>query len=409
MTTPWSWSRDISAWAMNKQHSRIVRNYSSSLRKFVVQPEEAGLAGAYELGRRAIAKGLGILDMARIHQAALKELTHNAEKLNGYEESPPRERLKREDGHQPRLPRPTRELFDEIQAPRYLKPAEAFLLEALSPFEATHRGFRDLTDRLQQRNRDLESEIRERRRVERALRQSELHYQRLFKEAKAMQENLRELSNEILRTQEDERKRISRELHDEIGQSLTAISVTLTTLEHQGAWNSRASSEQLVNAQKLLKETMLAVHGFARDLRPAMLEELGLLQALRSYLKSFSARTGLRTSLDAHPAAERLPSETKMVLFRIIQESLTNVTKHAQASEVEIAISEHEEGICMEIRDDGRSFKARPPHPFKSKGRLGLLGMQERVRLISGKLTVRARPGKGTTIRVLIPLNSSGD
>jgi signal transduction histidine kinase len=392
---------------MNKQLSRIVRNYSSSLRKFVEQPEEAGLAGAYELGRRAISKGLGILDMARIHQEALKGLMHNSEGLNGYDEKPPtRARLKRGSGQQLGLPGPTRELFDDIQPPRSLKPAEAFLLEALSPFEATHRGFRDLTDRLQQRNRDLENEISERRRVERALRESELHYQRLFKEAKAMQENLRELSNEILRTQEDERARISRELHDEIGQSLTAISVTLTTLKHQGAWNSRASIEQLVNAQKLLKETMLTVHRFARDLRPAMLEELGLLQALRAYLKSFAARTGLQTRLDAQPAAERLPSETKMVLFRIIQESLTNVIKHARARKVEVALSEQQEGICLEIRDDGRSFKAKPKKHSRSQGRLGFLGMQERVRLINGQFTARARPGKGTTVRVLIPLNT---
>jgi signal transduction histidine kinase len=126
-----------------------------------------------------------------------------------------------------------------------LKAAETLLLEALSPFEAGHRGFREMNDKLQERNREMETEIKERKRAENALRQSETHYHRLFNEAQAMQESLRDLSNQILQTQEAERKRISRELHDEVGQSLTAISVALTTSNSTGVWNSGDGSQNL--------------------------------------------------------------------------------------------------------------------------------------------------------------------
>jgi signal transduction histidine kinase len=346
--------------------------------------------------------------MARIHQEALEQLIHKPVERNGVGEGTSNKKPRAGFRAESVLHRTAQHRPAKGKVPPFLKFAENFLMEALSPFEATHRGVRDLTKRLQQRNRELETEITERKRAESALRQSELHFQRLFNEARTMQENLRELSNEILRTQEDERKRISRELHDEIGQSLTAISVALTTLKHQGAWASHASSEQLANAQKLLKETMLAVHRFARDLRPAMLEELGLLQALRSYLKTFATRTGIRTVLNAHPIAEQLPSETKMVLFRIVQESLANIVRHARARQVEVAIHEHEQKIWLEIRDDGRSSKPKQPAHAKTKEHLGLLGMQERVRLINGRLTLEARPGKGTAIRVCIPLNAGG-
>jgi len=208
------------------------------------------------------------------------------------------------------------------------------------------------------------------------------------------------------RAQEEERKKISRELHDEVGQSLTAINVTLATMRNNGAGNT-ASSQKLAETQTLLQETMETVHRFARDLRPAMLDELGLLPALRSYLKTFASRTGLHVRFCGNPIAEQLADDQKIVFYRIVQESLNNVSKHARASQVEVSISKSKEGVCMEVTDDGRSFKAGPINSAKSNGRLGLLGMQERVRLVNGQFTVRPQPGKGTTVRVVIPLNLS--
>src|SRR5258706_7929376 len=311
---------------MNNQLPRLSKDYAATLRQYLTDQREAALERAYELGRTASLEGLGILDMARVHQEALAELVRM----------------------------PAGQKIDE----QVLKSSETFLFEALSTFEAAHRGFREMNDRLQERNRELEAEIGERKRARSALRQSEMHYQRLFKEARDMQESLRGLSNQILRTQEEERKRISRELHDEVGQSLTAISVTLTRLTDTGAGKSSLNAQALAHTQKLLQDTMKTVHAFARDLRPAMLDELGLLPALRTYLNGFANRTGLRVKFHGNPIAERLEADAKTVVFRIAQESLTNVNKHAQASKVAVAIRPFKGGICMEVAEDGNPCKS---------------------------------------------------
>ena len=375
--TRWCSSPDIWECAMNRHVPKLTRGYILSLRTFLAHGQESALARAYELGRNAIAKGLGVLDMARVHQEALTKVMRS----------------------------PARTKDEE----RIIKSAETFLLESLSPFEATHRGFRETNLKLAERNRELEAEVKERKRVEDALRRSEKHYQRLFNEAQTMQENLRNLSNRILHTQEEERKRISRELHDEVGQSLTAINVVLGTLRNAGAGNSEGSDRKLAEVQDLLKATMETVHNFARELRPAMLDELGLLPALRSYLKGFAGRTGLRVSFHGNPISERLADVQKTVVFRIAQESLTNVNKHARASRVEIAIRKFQDGICMEVKDDGRSFDVDRMTSARTSGRLGLLGMQERARLINGQVTIKPQPGKGTTVHVVIPFDPSTD
>ena len=207
--------------------------------------------------------------------------------------------------------------------------------------------------------------------------------------------------------QEEERKRISRELHDEVGQALTGISMNLESLKKNGARKSPTLTRKLADTQSLLQETMETVHRFARELRPAMLDELGLLPALRSYLKGFANRTGLRVHFRGNPLAESLEDDQKTVVFRVAQESLTNVGKHAHASQVEVTVCKLKDGICMEIADNGRSFRENAQNSGKARKRLGLLGMQERVRLVNGKFTVKPLLGKGTTIRVVIPFTSA--
>lgn len=359
---------------MNKNLQRFARRYTANLKRYLADEQEAGLEQAYELGRTAIAGKFGILDMARVHMVAREKLlTPVVVARNGG---------------------------------RALKSAGIFFLQSLSPFEATHRGFGEMNSRLQERNRELELEIGVRQRTEDALRQSEKHYQRLFNEAQAMQENLRKLSNKILHTQEKERRSISRELHDEVGQLLTAISVTLGTLKHDGDLGGHR--RKLAEAQRLLQETTETVHRFARDLRPAMLDELGLLPALRSYLKGFASRTGLRVHFHGNPVVEKMADDQKTVIYRVIQESLTNVNKHAHASQVDVTIRKFKDGICMEVADNGKSFKADSLNFGKGNGRLGLLGMQERVRLVNGQFAVKPQPGKGTTVRVVIPFSPAG-
>jgi two-component system sensor histidine kinase DegS len=255
--------------------------YSTTLRKFTTHEREADLIQAYALGRKAIAGGYGVLDMARVHQASLEKLL-----------------------------RPARPPVDQGKA---LCTAETFFLESLSPFEATHRGFRETNQKLQQAvaalerrnqelgimNRRLKAEARDRQKSQRALRKSAVFYRALFRQARAMEENLRHLSNQIVHVQEEERRRISRELHDETGQALTAISVTLASLGRNGAKNGDV--HRVREAQRLLENTMESLHDFALELRPASLDELGLLPALRTYLKNFAKRTGLEVNFLGHP------------------------------------------------------------------------------------------------------------
>ena len=188
---------------MNKQIPKLTQQYVVTFRKYLTNGREAVLEEAYELGRVAIASGLGVLDMARIHEEAIKILLRPLLVLQGHEQ--------------------------------VLKAKEIFFLETLSPFEATHRGFREINVKLQERNLELEREIGEHKRTEKALRESENHFRELFNRARRMEENLRSLSNKILHVQEEERKRISRELHDEISQAMTAVSINIGALKNNGA------------------------------------------------------------------------------------------------------------------------------------------------------------------------------
>jgi len=368
---------------MNSPLRRLSRQYAAAFRRYLAGEQEAILQEAYELGREAIARGLGVMDMARVHQWALTSCL---------------------------APTP-----GEMRS-RTLNAAESFFLETLSPFEATHRGFRKANLELRQLNaalaginRQLEREVSERKRTEQALRESEAHHRQLFHQARTMQEDLRHLSNGILHAQEEERKRLSREVHDEVGQALTAISTHLEMLQRNGAVDPANLKRKIADAQTLFAHTMEAVHRFARELRPAMLDELGLLPTLRSYLQGFAERTGLRVRFKSAPEAERLTGEQKTVLFRVAQESLTNVAKHARASQVVVTFRKLKNGIQISIRDDGKAFQVGPQLSGNGKRRLGLLGMHERVRLVHGRFAVKSAPGAGTTVSVEIPFRRGDD
>jgi signal transduction histidine kinase len=367
----------------------LTTKYVTALRSYLAGGGEAILHQAYDLARQAMAEGCGVLDLARIHHQALVTVVLPGLSASGKS--------------------------------RTLKKAEVFLLEILSPFEVTHRGFRqtnlklhELIQTLEQRhaeladaNRELQSEIVERKRTEAALRESEEHLRELFEEAKRMHENLQNLSRRVLQVQEEERKRISRELHDEIGQVLTAISVNLAMLKKDSDVSRNGRDQKLADTQALLEQMIETVHRFARELRPAMLDDLGLLPALRSYTRGFTKRTGVRVRFNASQAVEDLDSDRKTVVYRIAQESLTNVAKHARAKRVEVTVRKLRNGIRMEIKDDGDGFQVHQQIPANGEKRLGLLGMQERVRLVNGDFTVVSKPGKGTTIRVGIPLQTN--
>lgn len=496
-----------------KSWNALVAQYSLGLAAYIAREDEEALQRGYELGRKALHRGCGVVDVARLHQEAFVRLVR---------QGPP----------------------FVVNAPRAAA-IETFLMEALSAFEVAHRGFRDACERLQRLNETLkerhqqlavsikklarevsrrrktqellqESElkfrsvvesaqdgiitvdgrgrvvavnrgaevmfghrrcaligksvlrlmpkplraaaeftlkclaaggerqhlehpiqsvglhrdgrefsleftlstwrtrggmfftgvirdIRERKEAELALRESREHYMRLFHEARAMEENLRRLSNQLLTVQEEERKHISRELHDEIGQSLTAVNVSIAMLRSH-APGDEAFGRKVATAQRLLEQSMDLVHQFARELRPSLLDHLGPVAALQNYVKSFTERTGIKIELEGEVKVEQLSDEQGTVLYRIAQESLANVFKHASATRVRIRLRQLPRAVSMEIIDNGRASPSPTVSPSPGTPPLGILGMQERVRLVNGELAIESVPKRGTTVRVQIPL-----
>src|SRR5207245_2594819 len=194
-----------------------------------------------------------------------------------------------------------------------LRPAGTGVTETLSHVEPTHRGLRGANLELHQ--------------VTQALHRRNAELARLSRD-------LRNLSRQVIHVQEEERKHISRELHDEVGQALTVLNTNLGILQRNGTVERALLKKKIADTQMLLARTMETLHRFARELRPAMLDELGLLPALRSYLKNFAERTGLQVMFAASPEAERLNDHQKTVVYRVAQESLTNVARHARARHV---------------------------------------------------------------------------
>jgi signal transduction histidine kinase len=252
-------------------------------------------------------------------------------------------------------------------------------------------------------NLELKQEIVQRKAVEAALKKSEHHYGELLEQSDRLQEQLRQLSRQILSAQEEERREISRELHDVIAQTLTGINVRLAALAKEAAVNTKGLDRNIAQTQRLVEKSVDIVHQFARELRPAVLDDLGLIPALHSFAKIFSERTHILVHLKAFAEVEQLAIAKRTVLFRVAQEALTNVARHAQAGRVEVSIQKLPDSVCMKIKDDGKSFQVDRVLHGKGSKRLGLLGMRERLEMIGGHLDVESAPGKGTTITAQIP------
>ena len=252
-------------------------------------------------------------------------------------------------------------------------------------------------------NRKLELEIARRQVVEESLKQSEQQQTRLLEQSRAMQEQLRNLSRQVLEAQEDERKRISRELHDVIAQTLTGINIRLATLRKTGRHSPKDFERDIELTQKLVENSVNIVHQFARELRPAVLDDLGLIPALHAFMKNFTVQTGVHVHLTAFAGLEQLAPSGRTILYRVAQEALTNVARHAQASCVEVTIQKLADRVCMKITDDGKSFDVDRLLQGKGGKRLGLLGMRERLEMVGGRFEITSAPGQGTTVTAEIP------
>jgi PAS domain S-box-containing protein len=214
-----------------------------------------------------------------------------------------------------------------------------------------------------------------------------------------------ELRRELLHAQEEERRRIARELHDQMGQNLTALNLGLKALQEADPRSS--TLKRLVPPlQDLAAQTARDLHRVALELRPAALDDLGLANALRSLVESWSARCGIAADLEpGQYAARGVPSDIETTLYRIVQEALNNVAKHSGARHVSIILRHTSSHAQVIVEDDGRGFDAESTlHAAKVRGRLGLVGMRERLVLVGGALEVESAPGRGTTLLVRVPI-----
>jgi len=252
-------------------------------------------------------------------------------------------------------------------------------------------------------NLNLQREIERRQGVEEVLRKSEQHQIQLLEQSRHMQEELRHLSRQLLAAQEEERKKISRELHDEIAQTLTGINVRLSLLKADVSRKAKGLQSKVASAQRLVEKSVDIVHRFAQDLRPPVLDDLGLIPALHSFAKRFLKETGIHVNLTVFPGVEKMSSAKRTAFYRVAQEALTNVARHAHASRVEVSIQKLPKAVCMTIKDDGQAFEVERLWSGRGRRHLGLLGMRERMEMVGGSFGVDSLPSQGTTITAQIP------
>lgn len=222
---------------------------------------------------------------------------------------------------------------------------------------------------------------------------------RQLAEITVAREELQQLSDRLLEIQEDERRRLSRELHDEIGQTLTALRMELSRAD------AVHDAEGLKRARELAERTIQTVRNISLLLRPALLDDLGLAPALQWLTEDFSRRSGIRCTLSEEGLDDLLPDAYKTCVYRVVQEALHNCEKHAGASSVHIRVRQTGGELTATVEDDGKGFQQS--QPGSSKG-LGILGMKERAAIVRGTLSVDSAPGKGTRLKLVLPVANGG-
>jgi signal transduction histidine kinase len=232
--------------------------------------------------------------------------------------------------------------------------------------------------------------------------QAEAERARLFEQVCAGRERLQALSRRLLEAQEAERRRLARELHDELGQALTAVKLNLLGASRVAG---AAAQPGLTESIGIVERALQQVRDLSLGLRPSVLDDLGLVAALRWHLDRQCQRAGLAQEFAADPPDLRLSPELETACFRVAQEALTNVVRHARARRVGVSLSRQVTEVCLVVRDDGAGFDVAAACTRASRGEsLGLLGMQERVLLSGGEIEIVSAVGQGTEVRVRWPL-----
>jgi signal transduction histidine kinase len=222
---------------------------------------------------------------------------------------------------------------------------------------------------------------------------------RQFEQGREWQERLETLSRRLVDLQEKERQHIARELHDDLGQLLTGLKLSLEmTIRRPEGTGHQHQSEMLEQVNELIAR----VRELSLDLRPAMLDDLGLLPTLLWHFDRYTAQTGVWVTFEHTGLERRLPTSVETAAYRIVQESLTNVARHADVNEVRVTLWAQGKHLCVEVYDQGRGFDTRSA--LRSGRTFGLVGMRERAVLLGGELSVCSVPGRGTQLSAVLPI-----
>jgi signal transduction histidine kinase len=225
---------------------------------------------------------------------------------------------------------------------------------------------------------------------------------KLERETAERREQLQQLSARLVEAQEEERRSIARELHDEVGQSLTGVLVEMANLSRLiRSGDTAALPGKADEIKKLVEESISVVRNLALLLRPPMLDDLGLVPALQWQAREISKRSEARVKVAAEQVSDDLPEDVKTSVYRIVQEALHNCVQHSGASNVRVSIRQENGRLLLSVQDDGRGFRAR-----EDRG-MGLLGIEERVAHFGGSFAIDSKPGHGTVLRVALPLKES--
>lgn len=309
---------------MNDKYRELLEWYTRALYDYLSGAGEEALHRAYELARKAIADGLGLLEMAQVHHQAILRV----------------------------MPRP----ISAEERARIIKALEDFFIESLSPFEMTHRAFRESNSALRRINETLEEEA----------------------------------------------KRIAHALHDEAGQLLAAV---FLEVDKVAADAQPEMHERLQVIRRLLEQAREEVRRLSHELRPTLLDDVGLVPALEYLAQGISERTGTPIVIEGYRDG-RLPANIETALYRIIREALNNVVKHAKASRVRVCVQKEAAMVRCSVRDDGAGFDVSSVLQQKGERGFGLVGIRERLDALSGNLEINSAPGWGTEVLVTIPIEA---
>ncbi len=269
-------------------------------------------------------------------------------------------------------------------------------------FDEMRVRLKQSADEIQALNRELDARVQERTAAYEAAARDNA---RLYRELQRKEQSRGELLHRVISAQEEERKRIARELHDEMSQDLTALRVGLDTIQLSLPQDVEKAWARLRSCSAIADSLLQGVHRLIADLRPSLLDDLGLVPAISWYGEQRLKPLGIHLELEAKGMKARLPPSVETALFRIVQESITNVVRHAKATTVSVHLVRDASRVTLQVADNGRGFEPQEFQSAHPQGQgLGLRGMQERTSTLGGEFQLQTEPGKGTIISVSVPL-----